>query len=63
MRFGAVFPTTEIGIDPGAIRDLAVGVEELGFHHLVAYDHVLGAPHDGRRRELAGPYDETDEFL
>lgn len=62
MRFGAVFPTTVIGRDAGAIRAFAQGVESLGFDHLVAYDHVLGAPHDGRDRPLAGPYDEHDEF-
>ena len=62
MRLGAVFPTTEIGSDPSAIRAFAVGVEELGFDHLIAYDHVLGAPHDGRTPPLAGPYDEHDPF-
>ena len=62
MRFGAVFPTTEIGSDPAAIRALAQGVEALGFDHLITYDHVLGAPHGGRQRELSGPYDENHEF-
>jgi len=62
MRFGAVFPTSEIGADPIAIRDLAQGVEELGFDHLVAYDHVLGAPPTDRTKPLSGPYDEHDEF-
>jgi probable F420-dependent oxidoreductase len=62
MRLGAVFPTHHVGNDRGAIRDLAQGVEALGFDHLVAYDHVLGAVHEGRDRRLAGPYDERDEF-
>ncbi|MBM4414944.1 MAG: LLM class F420-dependent oxidoreductase [Chloroflexi bacterium] len=43
MRIGVVFPQTEIGPDPGVIRDFARGVEALSFDHLVAYDHVLGA--------------------
>lgn len=43
MRFGVVFPHTEIGTDPGAIRDFAQAVEEMGYDHLLAYDHVLGA--------------------
>ncbi|MDR7482065.1 MAG: LLM class F420-dependent oxidoreductase [Armatimonadota bacterium] len=43
MRFGVVFPQTEIGTDPGAIRDFAQAVEEMGYDHLLAYDHVLGA--------------------
>jgi probable F420-dependent oxidoreductase len=62
MRLGAVFPTTTIGTDSGAIRAFAQGVEQLGFDQLITYDHVLGAPHDGRDRALTGPYDETDRF-
>lgn len=55
MRIGVVFPQTEIGADPGAIRTYAQEVERLGFTHLLAYDHVLGADpaaHPGWR----GPY-------
>ena len=43
MRYGVVFPQTEIGKDPAAIRDFAQAAEELGYHHLLAYDHVVGA--------------------
>ena len=43
VRIGVVFPQTEIGADPGAVRAYAQRVEELGFSHLLAYDHVLGA--------------------
>jgi probable F420-dependent oxidoreductase len=43
MQFGVVFPQTEIGADPGAVRDYVQAVEELGYSHLIAYDHVLGA--------------------
>ena len=31
MQLGAMFPTTEIGNDPVAIKDYAQGVEELGY--------------------------------
>ena len=62
MKFGAVFPTHDFGNDRGAIREFAIGVEELGFDHLVTYDHVLGGPHDDRVPPLVGPYDEHDEF-
>jgi probable F420-dependent oxidoreductase len=62
MKFGTVFPTQEIGTDPFAIRDFAQAVEELGFNHLVSYDHVLGAVREGRGRPLTGPYDEHDSF-
>jgi probable F420-dependent oxidoreductase len=44
MKLGVVFPQTEIGNDPTAIRDYAQAVDEAGFEHLIAYDHVLGAP-------------------
>jgi len=43
MEFGVVFPQTEIGTDPGAIAALAQAAEDLGFAHLLVYDHVLGA--------------------
>jgi probable F420-dependent oxidoreductase len=43
MQFGVVLPQTEIGADPGAVRDYVHAVEELGYSHLIAYDHVLGA--------------------
>ncbi len=43
MKLGVVFPQTEIGSDPGAIRDYAQTAEGLGYSHLLAYDHVLGA--------------------
>jgi probable F420-dependent oxidoreductase len=48
MRIGAVFPQTEIGSDPAEIRAWAQGVETLGYRHLLAYDHVLGAGIDTR---------------
>lgn len=43
MRIGAVFPQTEFGDDPTAIRAYAQAIEELGYTHLLAYDHVVGA--------------------
>jgi probable F420-dependent oxidoreductase len=43
MRVGVTFPHTEIGADPGVIREYAQAVEALGFAHLTAYDHVVGA--------------------
>ena len=61
MRIGVVFPQTEIGGDVGAVRAYATRVEELGFTHLLAYDHVVGADpavHEG----WAGPYDVRSTF-
>jgi probable F420-dependent oxidoreductase len=44
VKLGVIFPQTEIGNDPVAIRDYAQAAEQLGYNHLLAYDHVLGAP-------------------
>ena len=43
MRIGAVFPQLEIGADPAVVRDWTLTVEEAGYTHALAYDHVLGA--------------------
>ena len=43
MRIGAILPQAELGHDTGAVRAHAVAVDGLGFDHLLAYDHVLGA--------------------
>ena len=61
MRVGVVFPQTEIGPDPGAIRDYVQAAEDLGYSHLIAYDHVLGA--DTRFHEgWSGGYALNDMF-
>jgi probable F420-dependent oxidoreductase len=62
MQYGAVFPTSEIGSDPIAIRDWAQTAEALGYARVVAYDHVLGAVHADREPRLTGPYDESNPF-
>jgi probable F420-dependent oxidoreductase len=61
MKIGLVFPQTEFGNDPLSIRDYAQSAEELGFNHILAYDHVLGA-HPDRARPLNGPYTDKDPF-
>jgi probable F420-dependent oxidoreductase len=72
MRVGAVFPHTEIEPDAAAVRAWAVAVAELGFDHVLAYDHVTGvdpAVHAGHTAAAhaagatsARPYDVTDRF-
>ena len=62
MQIGVVYPQTELRGDPTAVRRIGRAVEDLGFGHLLAYDHVLGAVHDGRRPQLTGPYSEHDPF-
>ena len=61
MNIGVVFPQTEIGNDPAAIRDYAQAVEAMGYTHVLAFDHVLGAnppSHPG----LRGPYTYKHAF-
>ena len=61
MQLGVVFPQTEIGSDPGAIRDYAQAAEALGYEHLLVFDHVLGAD-ASKREEWNRPYRHTDAF-
>jgi probable F420-dependent oxidoreductase len=61
MRIGVVFPQTEIEAQPSAIRAYAQGVEQMGFRHLLAYDHVLGAD-PAIHRDWKGPYDVKTTF-
>ena len=60
MKLGVVFPQTEIGTDPQQIADFATTAEAIGYDHLIAYDHVLGASVAGRP-DWQGPY--TSESL
>jgi probable F420-dependent oxidoreductase len=62
MQIGVVYPQTELRGDPDAVRRIGRAVEDLGFDHLLAYDHVLGAVHEGRAPALTGPYTERDPF-
>jgi probable F420-dependent oxidoreductase len=61
MRVGVTFPQTELAGDPGAVRAYAQRVEELGYQHILIYDHVVGADpaiHSGWN----GPYDVHTTF-
>ena len=61
MQIGVVFPQTELGGDVGAVRAYGQRVEELGFAHVLAYDHVLGAD-PAVHKEWRGPYDVSTTF-
>ncbi len=61
MQIGVVYPQTELPTDPGTVLAYAQRVEELGYRHLLAYDHVVGADpevHTGWN----GPYDVDTTF-
>lgn len=59
MKTGIIFPQAGLDADPMAVRDFVQAVEELGFAHLLVYDHVLGA-NPARRAEW---YRYTHESL
>ena len=61
MRLGVVFPQTEIGADPAAIKDYAQTAEDLGFRHVLAYDHVVGA-NPASRPGWRAPYTHAAAF-
>jgi probable F420-dependent oxidoreductase len=61
MNIGVVFPQVEIGQDPAAIRDYAQAVEAMGYTHILAFDHVLGANPE-RPGGWKGPYTYRHPF-
>lgn len=61
MQIGVVYPQTELAADPATVRAYVQAVEDLGFRHILVYDHVLGADpasHPGWN----GPYDVDTTF-
>jgi probable F420-dependent oxidoreductase len=64
MRLGVTFPQDELGGDPGALRQFALAAEELGYDHVLMYDHVVGAVHgvDRARPSPQRSYGEKDPF-
>ena len=62
MQTGLVYPQIEYPTDPAAVRDYAQTAEALGYTHVLAYDHVLGANPD-RPGGWTGPYTYRDPFM
>lgn len=61
MKLGVIYPQNVIGGDPAIVRDFAQTAEELGYAHLVAYDHVLGI-NPAAYPHWQGPYTSADLF-
>jgi probable F420-dependent oxidoreductase len=61
LHIGVVYPQTEYGSDPAAIIDYAQTAESLGYTHILAYDHVLGA-NPQRPGGWKGPYTHLTPF-
>lgn len=62
MDFGAVLPQTEMEATPEEILRFAQELEQQGFKHLLAYEHVLGVDPD-HIGETRGPYTLEHPFL
>jgi probable F420-dependent oxidoreductase len=62
VRVGVVYPHQEIGDDPARIAAFAQAAEDLGYAHIVAYDHVLGADPANRPTWWKGAYTHHDAF-
>lgn len=62
MKLGVSYPVTEVAGDPDDVRKFVRAVEELGYEHMMAYDHVVKCPHEGREPKLTGPYTDKDSF-
>jgi probable F420-dependent oxidoreductase len=62
VNFGVVYPQTELGQDPAAMRDYAQTAEGLGFSHILAYEHVLGVNPE-RPGGWLGPYTYQHPFM
>jgi probable F420-dependent oxidoreductase len=62
MQLGVAYPCREVDADPQSIRKFIRAAEDLGYRHLMAYDHVVMTPHEDREPKLNGPYTEKDAF-
>lgn len=60
MKIGVIFPQLEIGHDPTVLRTYAETARDLGYSHILAYDHVLGAD-PANRPDWTG-YTYTEQF-
>ena len=61
MRIGVVFPQTELGGAVANVRAYGERVDQLGFSHILAYDHVVGAD-PTVHAPWHGPYDIDTTF-
>jgi probable F420-dependent oxidoreductase len=61
VKIGVVFPQTEIGNDPLLLKEYVQSAEHLGYTHILAYEHVLGANPE-RPGGWTGPYTYKHPF-
>ena len=61
MPIGAAFPLVDSASDPGAVRAYIQAVEDLGYDHLVVFDHVMH-PDMGARQTRKAVYGDVNVF-
>ncbi|MDP6823394.1 MAG: LLM class F420-dependent oxidoreductase [Dehalococcoidia bacterium] len=61
MKIGVVFPQTEIGSDAGGVRAYTQAVEQMGYSHVLTYEHVIGA-NLANRTGWTGAYSLESQF-
>jgi len=61
-RLGVVFPQIRFFGTQDDLRQFATDTESLGFDHILAYDHVIGAS-KATRPDWRGPYSSEDPFV
>src|SRR4030095_5402479 len=61
MQLGLMFPQTEIGADPKAVRDFVQAAEGIGYEHVIVFDHVLGVD-TAHYQGWQGRYTKHDMF-
>jgi probable F420-dependent oxidoreductase len=61
LKIGVLFPQTEVGNDPTALRQVVAAAEALGFDYISLFDHVLGVSPD-RPGGWDRPYTHRDAF-
>ena len=61
MKVGVTFPQSDLYMDSSAVRHWARTVEELGFDHILLYDHIIGADVTARP-QWTGFHTSKDRF-
>lgn len=62
IQIGALFPQNDFPLDREAIKDFAQSAEQIGYDHILVYDHVLGANTDRPDRAKGFVYNHKDPF-
>jgi probable F420-dependent oxidoreductase len=66
MHVGVIFSQADSGTDAESIRRWAIDADHAGAHHMMAYDHVLGAPIERVGIDACAPFPAppyTDESV